>query len=269
MNVSFVSGACAPRESVLIQNQNFICGSKLRQFARSSSRKCTNTITHFCCGSSSSSRRNSASVSMLFTGIVEEIGVIRNIKNLASDDGGVEISVECKVVLEETVLGDSISVNGTCLTVTEMDSSRTVFKAGLAPETLRCTNLGDLVIGSEVNLERSLAANGRLGGHFVQGHVDGVGIIVEKRADKDAIWFVVELQRKELTKYIVKKGYIAVDGTSLTVCEVSNSTFEFMLVPYTQDHVIIPKKEVGDKLNIEVDITGKYIERFLEWKQIE
>jgi len=202
---------------------------------------------------------------MVFTGIVEEMGTVASLTNVGSEEGGVEMVVRCKTVLEGTKLGDSIAVNGTCLTVTELTGIEGSFKVGLAPETLRRTNLGELQVGDRVNLERSLAANGRVGGHFVQGHVDGVGEVLSKRAEKDALWFVVRADR-DLLKYVVQKGYIAVDGTSLTVCEVDTDTFSFMMVPYTQDHVIIPAKQPGDKLNLEVDITGKYIEKFLSFR---
>ncbi|CAI5505343.1 unnamed protein product [Closterium sp. Naga37s-1] len=159
-------------------------------------------------------------------------------------------------------LGDSIAVNGTCLTVTTFDSSS--FVVGLAPETLRRTNLGDLKEGSPVNLERSLRADSRLGGHFVQGHVDGTGVITNKRPEGDSLWLTVQCD-PSLLKYIVPKGYIAVDGTSLTVVEVNDeeSWFTFMLVAYTQQKIVVPGKQIGDRVNLEVDIVGKYVERVI------
>jgi len=198
---------------------------------------------------------------MMFTGIVEEIGTILQILRDHSEKGGFDLIIQANVVLDGVKLGDSIAVNGTCLTVTRFTS--TEFQVGLAPETLRKTNLGVLKVNDKVNLERSLAANGRIGGHFVQGHVDGQGVIVNKREEKDAVWFTIQPEDSSLMKYIVNKGYIAVDGTSLTLCNVEDKTFEFMLVPFTQDHVIIPKKQVGDRVNLEVDIMGKYVEKFL------
>lgn len=212
------------------------------------------------------SEKSGGSVRMMFTGIVEEIGTVEAITNLDSEDGGVEMTIKAKVVLGRTQLGDSIAVNGTCLTVTHLDHDASTFKVGLAPETLRRTNLGKLQPSSRVNLERSLAADGRVGGHFVQGHVDGTGAIQAKRSEKDAIWFTICPEQRALLKYIVPKGYIAVDGTSLTVVNVTDSTFDFMMIPYTQDHVIQSSKVVGDLVNIEVDITGKYIEKFLTWR---
>ena len=193
----------------------------------------------------------------MFTGIVEEIGTIKTIEQV---NDGWTMTIDASVVLEGVKLGDSIAVNGTCLTVTEFDASS--FKIGMAPETLSRTNLGDLKVGSPVNLERSVPANGRMDGHFVQGHVDGTGIIRAFRTDHDSLWVTVEAA-PEIMRYVVTKGYIAVDGTSLTVVDVFDDAFTFMLVAYTQNHIIIPKKSVGDRVNLEVDILGKYIEKFV------
>ena len=193
----------------------------------------------------------------MFTGIVEEMGVVTA---LFEKDGGWSLTIAATKVLDGTKLGDSIAINGTCLTVTAMDSDW--FTVGLAPETLRRTNLGDLTTGSPVNLERSLAANGRVDGHFVQGHVDGTGTIQELAHEDDSLWVTVAAS-PELLRYIVPKGYIAVDGTSLTVVDVRDDAFTFMLIAYTQAHIIIPQKQVGDKVNLEVDILGKYIEKFV------
>ena len=193
----------------------------------------------------------------MFTGIVEEMGLVRN---LFEKDGGWSLSIEASRVLQGTKLGDSIAINGTCLTVTEL--AEEWFTVGLAPETLRRTNLGALSVGHKVNLERSLAANGRVDGHFVQGHVDGTGIIQAMDREDDSLWVTVAAG-PELLRYIVPKGYIAVDGTSLTVVDVFGDSFTFMLIAYTQAHIIIPLKSVGDKVNLEVDILGKYIEKFV------
>lgn len=198
---------------------------------------------------------------MVFTGIVEEMGKVLSLENLASSDGGVTVQVEADKTVGGVSLGDSISVNGTCLTVTQLGPK--MFTFGLAPETLRRTNLGMLSVGSPVNLERSLAADGRFGGHVVQGHVDTTGKIVSLKEDKDALVFEVELEPSTM-KYIVEKGYITVDGASLTVIDVTASTFTFMMIAYTQAHVVTALKKVGDVVNIEVDITGKYIEKIME-----
>lgn len=199
---------------------------------------------------------------MVFTGIVEEMGKVTSIDNLSSAEGGVTLEVAADVTANGVSLGDSIAVNGTCLTVTDRNELNSCLRFGLAPETLRCTNLGNLRVGSLVNLERSLAADGRFGGHVVQGHVDATGKIISIDHDKEALVFEVELD-ENMMKYIVHKGYVAVDGASLTVCEVKRSSFTFMMIEYTQDHVVTASKQVGDLVNIEVDIMGKYIERIL------
>lgn len=174
------------------------------------------------------------------------------------------MKIQAKTILEDVRLGDSISVNGTCLTVTAYDTIVSDFSVGLSPETLRKTNLGELKIGSLVNLERAVSPSTRMGGHFVQGHVDGTGEIVSTLIERDSMWFKVKVKR-DLMRYIVPKGFIAVDGTSLTVVDVfeNECCFNFMLVAYTQQKVVIPSKKIGDKVNLEVDILGKYVERLL------
>ncbi|KAK6142614.1 hypothetical protein DH2020_022962 [Rehmannia glutinosa] len=202
------------------------------------------------------------SIRSLFTGIVEEMG---SIKQLGFDqDNSFTMKIGAKIMLEDIHLGDSISVNGTCLTVTEYDTVLTEFSVGLAPETLRKTSLSELEIGSLVNLERALSPSTRMGGHFVQGHVDGTGEIVEMAPEGDSLWVKVKVGR-DLLKYIVPKGFIAIDGTSLTVVDVFDEEvcFNFMMVAYTQQNVVIPLKKVGQKVNLEVDILGKYVERLL------
>ncbi|CAK7324010.1 unnamed protein product [Dovyalis caffra] len=196
----------------------------------------------------------------LFTGIVEEMGKVQNLGD--TKDGGFDLKIEAKTVLEGVNLGDSIAVNGTCLTVTDFTDQG--FTVGLSPETLRKTSLIELKTGSLVNLERAVQPISRMGGHFVQGHVDGTGVIVEKVPEGDSLWIKVKTD-KGLLKYIVPKGFIAVDGTSLTVVDVleEEGCFNFMLVSYTQQKVVVPLKEVGQKVNLEVDILGKYVERLL------
>ncbi|XP_030930914.1 riboflavin synthase [Quercus lobata] len=198
----------------------------------------------------------------LFTGIVEEVGEIKQLG--IAEDGGFDMRIAAKTVLEGVNLGDSIAVNGTCLTVAEFDTQLSEFTVGLAPETLRKTSLIELGPGSLVNLERAVQPTSRMGGHFVQGHVDGTGEIVSKEPEGDSLWIKVKTG-KELLKYIVPKGFIAVDGTSLTVVDVfdDEECFNFMLVAYTQEKVVIPLKNVGQKVNLEVDILGKYVERLL------
>ncbi|KAL4273051.1 hypothetical protein GQ457_13G011660 [Hibiscus cannabinus] len=204
----------------------------------------------------------SPKIHSLFTGIVEEMGEIKQLGT--ADHGGVTLKILARTVIEDAHLGDSIAVNGTCLTVTDFDTHLGEFTVGLAPETLRKTSLSELKPGSLVNLERAIQPTGRMGGHFVQGHVDGTGVIVGKEAEKDSLWIKVKAD-KDLLKYVVPKGFIAVDGTSLTVVDVFEEElcFNFMLVDYTQRNVVISLKEVGQKVNLEVDILGKYVQRLL------
>eukprot|EP00742_Colponemidia_sp_Colp-10_P005973 GILJ01006390.1.p1 GENE.GILJ01006390.1~~GILJ01006390.1.p1 ORF type:complete len:239 (-),score=38.82 GILJ01006390.1:90-806(-) len=202
----------------------------------------------------------------MFTGIIEEIGTVLSLEEKlqklwnGGEEMGVELTISASLVLEGTILGASIAVNGTCLTVTELSPDS--FKVGLAGETLRRTNLGDLKVGDPVNLERGLQAGARTDGHFVQGHVDGTGVILEKTPDGDSIWIKIQTSA-EIMKYIVEKGFIAVDGTSLTVCHVNldESWFDFMMIPYTQKKVITASKSVGSKVNLEPDVLAKYVER--------
>ncbi|XP_044466465.1 riboflavin synthase-like [Mangifera indica] len=203
-----------------------------------------------------------STIRFLFTGIVEEMGEVKHLG--VSDDGGFDMKIHAKTVLQDVHLGDSIAVNGTCLTVTEFDTQLEDFTVGLSPETLRKTSLIELQPGSLVNLERALQPTTRMGGHFVQGHVDGTGEIVEMKPEGDSLWIKVKTA-KSLLRYVVPKGFIAVDGTSLTVVDVfdDEDCFNFMLVEYTQQKVVISLKKVGQKVNLEVDILGKYVERLL------
>ena len=193
----------------------------------------------------------------MFTGIIEEVGQVRYCQASAT---GYDLSIGCAAVLDGTKLGDSIAVNGVCLTVTALDAAG--FIAGLAPETQLRTNLKSLLNGSPVNLERSVTPSTRMGGHFVQGHVDCTGKITNLRPDKDALWINVQTS-VELMRYIVRKGYITLDGTSLTVVDVGANWFNVTLVAYTRQHIILPKKSPGDLVNIEVDVLGKYVEQLL------
>jgi len=196
----------------------------------------------------------------MFTGIVEEMGSVRFCQPA---NNGFDLSIACSTVLGDTQLGDSIAVNGVCLTVTELDSAG--FKAGLAPETRQRTNLDTLTVGSQVNLERSVTPTTRMGGHFVQGHVDATGRVQEKRVDADALWVSVNAP-SSVMRYVVSKGYISLDGTSLTVVDVGEDWFNVTLVAYTQQHIVLPSKSVGDAINIEVDVLGKYVERLIQTK---
>lgn len=206
----------------------------------------------------------------MFTGLVETIGTVleyTSVDTSSSGGNGVSITIgDCSSILVDVHLGDSISTNGVCLTVTEFDEAKTYFKVGVAPETLRRTNLGDLKADSKVNLERAVTSDVRLGGHVVQGHVDTIAAITRSVPDGNAITFTFQLRDRQYMSYIVEKGFISVDGTSLTVTAVDYGTSEFsiMMVSYTQAKVIMPLKKVGDFVNIEVDLTGKLIEKQIE-----
>ncbi|KAG6485390.1 hypothetical protein ZIOFF_053927 [Zingiber officinale] len=211
-----------------------------------------------------SAARSRPPITAIFTGIVEEMGRVDRIGPSGDADGGFQIRIAASTVLGGVNLGDSISVNGTCLTVSAFDLAASHFTVGLSPETLRRTALSDLASGSPVNLERALQPVSRMGGHFVQGHVDGTGEITSFVPEGDSLWVKVRVA-PELLHYVVPKGFIAVDGVSLTVVGVyeDESCFDFMLVAYTQQKVVIPLKKVADKVNLEVDIVGKYVEKLL------
>lgn len=195
----------------------------------------------------------------MFTGIVEEIGTIQNI---TKDNQSGKLKIKAEKVLEDTKIGDSIAVNGVCLTVTGLDSQS--FTADVMPETLRMSNLGELGSGSKVDLERAMSANGRFGGHLVSGHIDGTGIIKKKRKEGNATWVTIEAG-PELLKYIIQKGSITIDGISLTVAELNDNSFSVSLIPHTGEETILLEKNVGDKVNLENDVVGKYIERLMNF----
>lgn len=199
----------------------------------------------------------------MFTGIIEEVGTIANIKQSSNSS---VLNIAAKKILSDVALGDSISVNGICLTVTSF--SATSFTVDVMPETMKSTSLRSLKIGSPVNLERAVAANGRFGGHFVTGHVDGIGKIIAKRPVENAVYYDISAP-KELLNYIILKGSIAIDGTSLTVFGVSEQSFTISLIPHTLSETILGVKEVGDVVNIECDMLGKYVERFIGQQENE
>lgn len=193
----------------------------------------------------------------MFTGIVEEIGTIKHV--ISGGQSG-EIGIEASTVLENTKIGDSIAVNGVCLTVTSLESHS--FTADVMPETLRRTNLGSLGIGDKVDLERAMAADGRFGGHIVSGHIDGTGKITGMRHEGNAVWVTIEAS-SEILGLIVEKGSIAIDGISLTVAKLGNRDFQVSIIPHTGSETILLKKKPGDIVNLENDIVGKYVERLL------
>ena len=193
----------------------------------------------------------------MFTGLIEEIGAVAAIRR---SEKSFDLTISARTVLDGVRIGDSIAVNGVCLTATHYDAQG--FTVGLSPETLKRTNLGDLKQGDPVNLERSLLPSTRLGGHFVQGHVDATGRIKSFRPDQDALWLTIETD-PALMRYIVTKGYIAVDGTSLTVVDTGADWFNVTLIDYTQSKIALPLKRPGDRVNLEVDILAKYVERMI------
>ena len=190
----------------------------------------------------------------MFTGIVEEVGVVAKI----SDNG---MTVLATKVTEDLKLGDSIAVNGTCLTAVSFD--RTEFSVDLSPETVRRTSLGRLSVGGPVNLERALLASDRMGGHIVQGHVDGTGRIMSTKRDGDSTIFRIRVP-KRLNRYIVEKGFVAVDGISLTVVKIGASSFTLAVIPYTLKNTNLAALSAGDRVNLEADILAKYVESLLD-----
>lgn len=193
----------------------------------------------------------------MFSGIVEEIGQV-----IALDRGGGNnaLTVRCATVLDGTRIGDSISVNGVCLTVTELRSA--AFVANLQPVTLSLSNLGALAPGDPVNLERSVEVGGRIGGHYVQGHVDGVGRVAARHGQGKAMLVRISAP-DEVMRYVVERGFIAVDGASLTVMEVQSHGFVVSLVYHTQQHITLADLRISDPVNLEVDVIAKYVERLV------
>jgi len=190
----------------------------------------------------------------MFTGIIEEVGTVQSL-------GGGTLAIKAHKVLEDVHLGDSIAVNGVCLTVTSFDSSS--FKADVMPETIRRTSLTELKNGSPVNLERALTLSSRLGGHIVSGHIDGIGKILSLTEEKNAILMIISAE-DAILRYIVEKGSVALDGISLTVAQVTSADFTVSLIPHTRQVTNLSHKQVGSLINIENDVIGKYVEKLLK-----
>lgn len=199
----------------------------------------------------------------MFTGIIEEVGSIAQINKQGKF---AVIIIKAKKVLSDVHLGDSIAVNGVCLTVTSFTTEQ--FTADVMSETLKRTSLGELSINSPVNLERAMAANGRFGGHIVSGHIDGTGTITEIIPADNSIWYRVKTSAK-LMRYIIEKGSITIDGISLTVVDTTADSFRVSIIPHTIKETNLGSKIVGSIVNIENDIIGKYIEQFLLKKEVE
>ncbi len=193
----------------------------------------------------------------MFTGIIEEVG---EVANLEQKSAGASLSIACESILRELRIGDSIAVNGACLTAANIGADH--WTADLAPETLKRTGLGDLKAGGLVNLERPLRANGRLDGHFVLGHVDGTAELISLDPLGDDNWWLRIRVPGDLSRYIVSKGSLAVDGISLTVAEIADDLVSFTVIPHTYEHTRLRVCSPGSRLNIEVDILAKHLEKF-------
>lgn len=187
----------------------------------------------------------------MFTGIVEEVGKV------AETTPG-HLKIGASLSLDGLKIGDSICINGTCLTATSFDGES--FNVDVVPETLRRTNLGDLIDGDGVNLERSMPAEGRFGGHIVQGHIDGTGTVSSITDDGEAVLIQFDAPAS-IMRYVVEKGFIAVDGTSLTVVNCDDVSFSVTIIPHTRDNTVFQSRKVGDSVNLEVDILAKYVEK--------
>ncbi len=198
----------------------------------------------------------------MFTGIIEEIGIVEDV--LSSADK-YTLKIRAKEVLEDTKIGDSICTNGVCLTVKDLSSE--FFYADVMNETIDKSNLGKLEKKSKVNLERALTLNTRLGGHIVTGHIDSVGRILDKSREGNSVWFTIESDA-EILKYIIYKGSVALDGISLTIAEVDSNSFKVSIIPHTENVTTLLNKSIGDEINIECDVLGKYVEKLLNLKNI-
>jgi len=195
---------------------------------------------------------------LMFTGIIENLGIITSIKKTKN---GIKLSMK-SISDREVQIGESISVNGVCLTVSELQTQNSALFFDVSPETLKNTNLGELKVNDKVNIEMALRLTDRLGGHIVTGHIDGVGRIKDKKKEGEYTFFTFDAP-DEVTRYIVKKGSVAVDGISLTVIDIAENSFKVAIIPHTLKVTTLGFKGIGDKVNLEADILGKYVEKFL------
>ena len=195
----------------------------------------------------------------MFTGIVEEVGLVAEI---APGAAGARLRIRCRKVLEDTAPGASICVNGVCLTAVDLRPDS--FAADVSPETLRRSNLGDLTPGAAVNLERAMPASGRLGGHIMQGHIDGAGELLSLEPLGGGNWWLRVSIPPEMERYVAFKGSIGIDGISLTVAEVEEGAVAVAVIPHTVENTNLKHRRAGDRLNIECDILAKYVEKLLE-----
>jgi riboflavin synthase len=194
----------------------------------------------------------------MFTGIIEEAGEVRR---LLAQRTGARLDIGCGMVLSDAAPGVSIAVNGVCLTAVDVGESH--FSVDLAPETLHCSNLGDLLTGSVVNLERPLALSGRLSGHMVQGHVDGTGELVSLEELGDGNWWLRVKAPAELDRYLIHKGSVSLDGISLTIAALADGIVSVAIIPHTYEVTNLRTRQPGDRINIEVDLIAKYVEKLL------
>ena len=197
----------------------------------------------------------------MFTGIVEEIGTV---ESLTPTSEAYQLKIKASRILEDVHLGDSIAVNGVCLTVTSFNQGE--FSVDVMPETVKASTIHTLSRGSSVNLERAMAANGRFGGHFVAGHVDGVGKILSRTPLSNAVYYEIEVD-PSLLHFMVNKGSITVDGTSLTLFELTDHSFTISLIPHTLSETVLGQKDKGSLVNIECDMMAKYIRKFIHPEQ--
>lgn len=189
----------------------------------------------------------------MFTGIIEDIGTVKVVQ---SGKNSMQLTIASKKIVEDVHLGDSIAVNGICLTVVSFTNDS--FTVDVMPESVKATSIQDVKVGSAVNLERAMSANGRFGGHFVTGHIDGTGTIIRKRPVENAVYYDIQIT-DELSRFCIPKGSVAIDGTSLTIFGIADHVLTVSLIPHTHEITLLGRKKVGDIVNIENDMLGKYV----------
>lgn len=194
----------------------------------------------------------------MFSGIVEEMGAVQAIEKGLT---GARFSILASAILDDLQVGDSVSVSGACLTVTTIEDQS--FLVDVSKETLNCTNFGTIAIGTPLNLERAMKLNARMSGHLVTGHVDGIGMLRAREQDGNAIYLTMEAS-EDIMRYCVPKGSITIDGISLTINSVTDNVFSVAIIPYTANVTTIGLKQIGDSVNLESDLIGKYVERLLQ-----
>jgi len=199
----------------------------------------------------------------MFTGIIEEIGTIQGVRKGTNSSS---LTIQGDVIFNDLKLGDSVAVNGVCLTVAEL--SKNTFTADVMHETLKRSSIGALNAGSHVNLERAMPADGRFGGHIVTGHIDGTGVITDVKKDDNATIYTIRAEDKTM-KYIVEKGSVAIDGISLTIATAASESFTVSIIPHTSKSTILSEKSIGDTVNLENDVIGKYVEKLMDYERDE